>query len=173
MTYKKPNTHEATHSAPAPKDKIIFSWIAPEYVQHQKSARWYVIAGVATLLFLIWAIFTGSWSMTFAIIVFAAVYQYTHAYHPPKNIQITVSEMGIGIGKMFFPYSHIQAFWIIYKPGLQTLNLRVSKSFFSDVMIQLNSQDPVELRQYLVGQIAEWEGKDERIGDLFLRLLKL
>jgi hypothetical protein len=155
------------------KNKIIFSWIAPEYIRHQKSARWYVIALSALMFFLLWAFLARSWSMALAIIVFSAVYQFTHAYHPPKNIRIRVSEMGIDVGGMFFPYSHIQAFWIIYKPGLTTLNLRITRHFFSDVIIQLNGQDPVPLRQYLVGQIAEWEGKDERLGDLFLRLLKL
>jgi hypothetical protein len=165
MTQQKTKT--TTH------EKIIMSWVAPEYVQHQKSARWYVMAVAALILFLLWAFIMKNWTMAVALLVFSAVYQYTHSYHPPKHIKIIVSEMGIGVGNLFFPYSHIQAFWIIYKPGLRTLNLRISKSFFSDVMIQLNDMDPVTLRQYLVGQIPEWEGKDERIGDLILRLLKL
>jgi hypothetical protein len=154
-------------------DKIILSWIAPEYIQHQKSARWYAIAIIALLAFLAWAFYTNNWTMAAAFIVFAAVYQYLSTYHPPKNIKIIVTEMGVGLGHMFFPYSHIQAFWIIYKHDLKTLNLRVSKHFFSDVTIHLNTQNPVEVRHYLVGQIPEWEGQDERIGYMFLRILKL
>ncbi len=173
LKYKDLIKQKMTDKKTKTGDKIIISWIAPEYIQHQKSARWYMIAGTALLLFLVWAIYTKSWSMALAIIVFSLVYQYTQSNHPPKDIKIAVTESGIGVGKMFFPYSHIQAFWIINKPGLKTLNLRVSKSFFSDVIIQLNNQDPVVLRQYLVGQVAEWEGKDERLGDVFLRLLKL
>jgi hypothetical protein len=159
----KPKTH----------DKIILSWIAPEYIQHQKSARWYVIAAVALLAFVAWAVLTNNWTMAAAFIVFAAVYQYLSAYHPPRDIKITVTEMGIGLGKRLFPYSHIQAFWIIYKHDYKTLNLRLSKHFFSDITIHLNSQDPVELRHFLVGQVPEWEGQDERVGDMLLRLLKL
>lgn len=155
------------------KNKVVLSWIAPEYTSHKKSARWYIIAGIGLILLLIWAAFSKSWSMAIAVIVFAGVYQYTHTYHPPKNIKITVSEMGIGVGNLFFPYNHIKAFWIIYKPGLKTLNLHIAKGFFSDVIIQLNGQDPLPLRKYLVGQIAEWEGRDERLGDMILRLLKL
>jgi hypothetical protein len=154
-------------------DRIVISWIAPEYIRHQKSARWYLIAGVVVLITLVWAFFTGNWSMALAVLVFTGVYQYINTKHPPKNIRIEISEMGIKVGEMFFPFSNIQAFWIIYENGLRTLNLRVSKHFFSDIIIQLDDQDPVEVRQYLVGQIAEWEGKSEKVGDMLLRLLRL
>ncbi len=158
---------------PHPEGKTVISWIAPEYVRHEKSARWYYFAGIAALVTVIYAVFSGNWSMALAVLVYAGVYQYTHTYHPPKNIRINITEFGISVGHLFFPYSHIQAFWIIYKPGLKTLNLRVAGAFWSDIVIQLNDQDPVELRSYLVGQVHEWEGKDERLGELILRLLKL
>ena len=111
--------------------------------------------------------------MALAALVFAAVYLFTHEYHPPKNIPVEISDMGIRIGHMFFPYSHIKAFWIIYKHDWKTLNLRVAKGWFSDFAIHLNGVDPVEIRNYLVGQVPEWEGKEEQLGDIILRLLKL
>jgi hypothetical protein len=61
----------------------------------------------------------------------------------------------------------------MYKPGLKTLNLRVHRQFYSDTIIQLMDEDPAQIRNYLVGQIPEWEGKEERLQDLILRLLKL
>jgi len=159
--------------ARSPEGKTIITWIAPEYISHRKSTKWYVIAGTVVAAVIAFAFIYGNWTMALAVIVFTAVYQLTHTYHPPKNIKISVTELGIRVGHMFFPYSHIQAFWIFYKPGLQTLNLRVAKNFWSDIIVQLNDQDPVEVRSYLVGQVPEWEGKDERLGDLFLRLLRL
>jgi hypothetical protein len=155
------------------QDRIVFSWMSPDYVKHDKSARWYIVAGIVLALLLVWATLSKNWTMFAAFVVFSAVYLYTHAYHPPKDIKIIVREQGIGVGELFFPYTHIQAFWIIYKPGVKTLNLRITKDYFTDVVIHLNDQDPLPLRQYLVGQIVEWEGKDEQIKDVILRLLKL
>ncbi len=160
-------------STPKGEDRVVLSWVAPEYIQHQKSARWYQVAGTVVGISMIWTYLSGNWSMSLAILVLAVVYQYLHSYHPPKDIDVIISEMGIRIGEKFYPYSHIKAFWIIYSHGLRTLNLRLADNFFYDVAIQLNDQDPVTLRQYLVGEIAEWEGKEERLGDMMLRLLKL
>lgn len=172
----KKHQNQPVYPAPHhPHEKPVFSWIAPEYIQHRKGSKWYIIAGAVALIATVWAFVTGNWSMGLAIITFSAVYQYTQAYHPPKHVEIVLSDLGVRLGHQFFPYSHIRAFWILYKPGMAitTLNIRVAKNFFSDIAIQLNGQDPVPIRQFLVGQIAEWEGKDERLGDMFLRLLKL
>lgn len=160
-------------NSPKGHERVVFSWTAPEYIQHQKGPRWYVGAAVLLLLLLGWGFYSGNWTMVVALIVFAVVYQYLHAYHPPKETHIKISELGISVGDMFYAFSHIQAFWIIYQHGLKTLNVRVSKNLFSDIIIQLGEQDPVEVRQYLVGQIPEWEGKEEKLSDLILRLLKL
>jgi hypothetical protein len=168
---KTKESYHLTHKAK--EGATVISWIAPEYTSYSKSSRWYIAAGLVVVLTLIYAAITSNWTMGLAVIVFTAVYQYTHVYHPPKNIRIELTEFGIRMPGVFFPYSQIQAFWIYYKPGLKTLNLRVAKRFWADVVIQLGEQDPVEVRSFLVGQIAEWEGKDERLSELFLRILKL
>lgn len=164
---------EKEKNKPKKEEKIIISWNAPEYLVHDKGKQWYLVAGIILLITVIISIFTDNVTLALALIVLAAVYYHTHRFHPPKDIEIKITEMGMKIGKMFFPYSHIQAFWIIRKNGLNTLNLRVAGKYFSEVIIQLNDQDPVPVREYLVGQIPEWEGKEESASDTLLRLLKL
>ncbi|HLG25207.1 MAG TPA: hypothetical protein VI588_00215 [Candidatus Gracilibacteria bacterium] len=154
-------------------DRVVLSWEAPEYIQQHKGPRWYIGAGIVLAVTVAIALLTDNWTLALAALAFAGVYQYTHTHHPPKMTEVRITEMGIYVGEMFFPYSHIQAFWIIYANGTKTLNLRVIGRMFSDVIIQMNHQNPVEVRQYLVGQIPEWEGKNERLGDILLRLLKL
>lgn len=155
-------------------DKAVFTWIAPEYIQHPKSKIWYLAAAVLVAAVILFDLLTEDFTMALAVVVLAGVYLYIHSHHPPKDIKITVSRMGIKVGKMIFPFSSIQAFWIIYEPPhITTLNLRVKEHFFSDIVIQLNHEDPVPVREYLCGQIPEWEGKTERTSDILLRLLKL
>jgi hypothetical protein len=153
--------------------KAVFQWIAPEYIRHEKSKNWYFGATLVLVATILLAYYTANWSMALAVLVFAGVYLFTHQYHPPKDVHVVISDLGIRMGHMFFFYSDIKAFWIIYKPDWKTLNLRVSKHWFSEISIHLNGMDPVEIRHYLVGQVPEWEGKDEKFGDIILRLLKL
>jgi hypothetical protein len=181
QTTKKEKTHGhfMPHIPDSPHelalyDRAVFTWIAPEYIQHPKSKSWFLGAAVISIVVVILDILTNNLTMALAVVVLAAVYYYVHTHHPPKDIKITVSRMGIKVGNMIFPYSSIQAFWIIYTPPhITTLNLRVKEHFFSDINIQLNHEDPVPIREFLCGQIPEWEGKGERLGDVILRLLKL
>ncbi len=152
----------------------IFTWRAYEYIQHPKGKTWYVLEAIAVAIFLGITIFTKNYTTALAMVTFLAVYHYIHEKHPPKEIEIKVSRMGIKVGEMIFPYDHIKAFWIIYNPPyVKTLNLHVSKRLYSDVMIQLGDQNPAEIREFLCGQIPEVEGKTERFTDMILRLLKL
>ena len=167
------NQQELGQNTDNQSDKVLLTWDAPEYVQYHKSPRWYLTAVIIVIITAIAALLTDNWTMALATITFAGVYQYIHKHHPPKIITITLTNMGIRIGKKFIPYSHIQAFWIIYHEGMKTLNLKVIKSFYSDTIIHFNGQDPVEVRRILVSQIPEWEGKNERLSDVILRLLRL
>ena len=165
-----PATEEELHLY----DEAVFAWTAPEYIQHAKSKLWYAVEAAAAALLLIYAVLSGNYTMALALLVLAAVYHYLHEKHPPKNIKIVVSNMGIKVGAMIFPYDHVQAFWMMYHPPyLKTLNLRIRKHFFSDVVIQLADMNPASVRHFLCGQIPELEGKTEQFGDTLIRLLKL
>ncbi len=154
-------------------EKTIISWIAPEYIKHEKTKMWYIIALIIAILSVIYSFFTGNWSMGLVIITFAIIYIYIQEYHPPKNIEIKITDLGIHIGSMFIQYQQIKAFWIIYKEHHKSLNLLVTGKTYPEIKIQLNQQSPVEVRNYLLTQIPEIEGKDETFSDVLVRLLKL
>lgn len=155
------------------KEHAVISWIAPEYIQHNKDKKWYLIAFIICAVSVILALILDNWTMALAIITFAGVYHYVQTTHPPKDIAIIITELGIHIGELFIPFSHINAFWIIYSAHNKTLNLHVKNRIYSEYIIQLNGQNPSGVRNYLLGQIAEWEGKQERFIDIVLRLFKL
>lgn len=167
------NKQETSPDIDHRRDKVLLTWNAPEYLQYHKSPSWYLTAVIIVIVTAVAALLTDNWSMALATITFAGVYQYIHKHHPPKITTISFTDMGIWIGKKFIPYSHIQAFWIIYHEGMKSLNLRVMKSFYADTVIHFNGQDPAEVRRILVSQVPEWEGKNERLSDVILRLLRL
>ncbi len=154
--------------------KGVFSWTAPEYLQHPKSRRWYIIAACVLAVMIVLALLLKDWTLALALLVFGPVYYYFQEYHSPRQVSVVISDMGIKVGNQVYPYTHIKAFWIMYHPPfLKTLNLSIHKKTFSDVIIQLEDQDPVALRHFLCGQIHEWEGKNERLSEIILRILKL
>ena len=154
-------------------DEAIVSWTAPEYIRHEKGEKWFLIAGVFMLAFVIYGLFTNAWTFSLALVVVSAVYYLLHFEHP-NNVEVIISDMGIKVGKRVYPYNKIQAFWIIYHPPhVETLNIRTGSKLLPDISIQLNGQDPAPIREYLAGQIPEWEGKEENFTDILVRLFKI
>ena len=168
-----PQRHQSSSTAKKlSTSKIILEWSAPEYVQHEKSRRWYAIALAIGILLIILAIINDNLTMAMAIVVFAGVYYYMQINHKPGVIKVRIGDMGIFVGNMYFPFSRVTAFWFVDGPGVHTLNLRISGRYHSDVIIQLGHQNPGIVRDVLIGRIPEWEGKNEPFFDIILRLLK-
>jgi hypothetical protein len=154
--------------------KAVFSWIAPEYLQHPKTARWWVYAGIVLLIAIIIEALTGSWTMILATVVFAGVYAYMHEFQPPRHTKIVLSDIGIKVGNQKIPYSGIESFWVLYEPPhTSTLNFRLRRQFFPDLVIELEDQDPASVREYLTSFVPELTNQKAKTTDLILRLLKL
>lgn len=151
----------------------VIKWEAPEYIKHEKSLIWFIIASIIAIGLIVYAGFVGNWTMIVAIVVVSALYVWMHG-QTPKNIQILVSRTGIKFGEKEIPYQNISNFWIIYHPPyVKTLNIKSNSRFFPDLAIELGEQDPAELRTFLCEHVREEEGKVEHFSDTVIRLLKL
>ena len=181
--FKKPQSsyHPSVYEAnldrehPFPDfNRAAFSWVAPEYLQHPKSVRWWVIAGMVFLMAVIIEALVANWTMLAATFAFALVYAYLHYFHPPRRTKVNISELGIKLGHKKVPYEEIESFWIIYDPPqTKKLYLRVKDKLIPDLVIELEQQDPEAIRRYLETRLVEITGMRESFTDLLLRLLKL
>lgn len=171
LAKEKRNAEMSAH--PFHYGEEIFAWVAPQYIKHEKNVYWYLFAGLLAIILAIWGLFSDAWTFSLVIIVFCAVY-YLHHFEHPHDVNIVISEMGIKVGKKVIPFRNIRAFWLYYLPGhVEVLNLLTTDSLFPEISIQLNGQDPVPVRNYLLKQIPEWEGKEESLLEAVLRLLKI
>lgn len=151
----------------------LISWEAPEFIQHEKSWLWFVIAALAAVAFGTWAVLTANWTLVVAIVVISVLYIWLHG-QTPRNIEVQISKTGIRVGNKEIPYQNMESFWIIYHPPhVKTLNIKSNSRFHPDLSIDLDQQDPAELRTFLCAHVKEDEGKEEHLSDIFIRLLKL
>jgi hypothetical protein len=153
-------------------NNAVISWEAPEYVQHEKGWKWFVLAGIAVLALIAYAVITSNWTLAVALIVLSAVYVWQHFYKP-NHVEIIISEAGIKVGNREYPFHDIKSFWIYYNNHVKSLNLRSNSRFLPDVSIQLGDQHPTELREFLCRHLREIEGKKETFSEHLIRLLKL
>src|SRR3989338_2243726 len=118
-------------------NEAVFEWRAPEYLHHEKSLLWFVIAGIVALVLIIYGLMTDGWTFSVAIAVFAGTYYLFHRT-PPPIVDIKISKMGVKIGHHIFPYSHIKGFWIVYTPPfVAKLYLKMTSKFHPDISVAL------------------------------------
>lgn len=154
-------------------NQVLLSWKAPEFINHQRSTTWFLVAGGLLTFLIAYALITQSATMAIVFIVLAGVYYLTHNQEP-KIIDVKITELGLLVDQKFYPYHMINSFWMVYQPPyVQTINLRLGTKMSSKVTIQLDRQNPVEVRKLLSKEIPEIEGQDETLADIFIRLLRL
>ena len=156
------------------QNRAVFFWETPEYAHHEKSNKWYMVAGGILLFFVLIGIFTGSASMAIAFLLLGGVYYISHQ-KKPKHIHVIISELGINFGHRYYPYNIIDSFWVLYQPPhLTTLNLKLNKGAMRVISIELSKEiSPGDLRDYLLTQVPEQEGKEEGFIDAISRKFKL
>lgn len=158
--------------AEATEDTIL-EWVAPDRLKHEKGWQWFVAAGTLLILLLGYAFATNSWTMAVAFIVLAGVYMISH-HTDPKAMQVRITTLGIYAGKRKFPFNQVKAFWLIYEPPhVKVLKLMTTDKIMGEVTIQLDGQNPGEVRNVLLKQIPEYEGRGESLVDVIIRMAKL
>ncbi len=154
-------------------DRALLSWLAPRFLRYPRSTSWFVgVFGISGLL--AWyAVLTEAWTMLVVFIILPMVLVLEHR-HKPENVRVVISEYGIGYGAVQVPYSQIKCFWIGHHPPMvDELHLVVNSRWMPEVVIPLMGNDPALIRQFMVTQAPEWEGKKLSMMDVLIRLLRL
>lgn len=154
-------------------DKSVVEWTASEYIKYKKGWLWYTIFSVTMLVSVYEAYVYSSVTFALALTIFLVAYIIFDLKNP-KAVKISISEMGIKVGKNVYQFSRIKAFWILYNPPMvSTLNIRVHNELMTDVEIQLDGMNPVEIYNFLSTKLPELEGKEEGFIKGLARFLKL
>jgi len=173
---KKESRQQLLHevkNAPSSYDNAVFSWVAPEYVMHDRGLVWKISMILLVVIVAALSLHFQAWSFALVVVVFSAVYALIHLQHP-RNIEIKISEIGVKVGYKKYTFTKIRAFWFIYEPNyVETLNLRVEGNFTGEITIQLAGMDPAPIRDFLINKIPELEGKTESFSDVLIRLFKI
>lgn len=163
-------------SASVPKnafEQVLFGWYAPEFLRYPKGWKWVTLALLIDFGFLTWAYLVDSWAMMLVFVVLPVVY-YLEQRVQPKSTEVLVSQYGIKFGIHQIPYSDMKGFWIFHEPPyVDELHIKTNRRMHPEITIPLMGMDPTILRQYLVTQIPEFEGKKRSLLDILIHLLRL
>ncbi len=156
------------------KEKPLASWQASEYTHSEKSGAWYIGLFALSGLLIVWSIFTKNYLFTL-IVPMGAVVIYMLSQRKSEMINIVITPDGVKINDRLYSYDEdLAKFWIIYKPHgeVKTLNFD-QRGIRPNLVIQLEDQNPLKIREILLKYLAEDVTREEGGIDRLARTLGL
>lgn len=149
----------------------LLAWQAPTRIDHDRSARWYTVAGLIAGTLILYGVVTNAWSMSLVVALVAGLYFVVrNQKHQPHSIRLL--PLGIEYDGTLEPWDRWQDFWILAGNGFAELHIN-RKGFRSELQILTGEQDPFAVRDTLIQFIPQSGDKRERILDAFIRYCKI
>lgn len=144
------------------------SWQAHEYFHQEKSSDWFWGLGIIAITAAVLAIILGNTLFALVILLFAFAAS-LQAHRQPKLVTFELTSRGIVIDHMLYPYSTLEAFWIvdqhIKKPEPKIL-IKSKRFLFSYIHMPVEGVDIDDVRDYLLMYL-----KEEELEESFLEKL--
>jgi hypothetical protein cdiviTM7_02271 len=167
---------ETQEFKPSPSDGIDLTepiaWNAPEGVQVQRGAVWYVLfaivlAGLMALAILVFQ----NW--TFAILLpIMAVALFVLSNKNPQTINYAISPKGIYIADTLHDFSEFRAFGLLHENDQHSILLLPVKRFSPGLTIYFSEAEGEKIVDMLGARLPMQEIKPDAL-EKFIRLIKL
>lgn len=123
------STTERSEAYVPEEDNLTFvEWTASEFVDHQKSIKWFLGLGIFTIVLGVFVfIVTGrDWFGPVVIAMLAIIFG-VGAARKPRELAFTISAKGIQIGERLFAYEDLKSFSLMDEGSIEKIVLTPSK----------------------------------------------
>jgi hypothetical protein len=153
--------------------EVLLQWQAPTIVRHERTKRWYVVAGVFAALCVAYALWSGAWS--FALVIAAIVLSYfvSHRSSHVPEVQVAITKNGVLYNGTFTRWNNITCFWLLSFPGWKELHIQKTQGLLREITVQLGDITVPDIRALLSQYTQEHPDQKERLLDRIIRLCKL
>ena len=139
------------------KNQNSISWQAPEFKHYKKNAGWYVtLISITILIIGFFVIIQKDYFAAITIAILAVMIIY-FSRQKPQIIEIHLTNKDVHQGNLHIPYKQIKHFWIVNKEPHKTLNFETSAYMNRLMVVELDEQDPDEIREFLLDFLPEHE----------------
>ncbi len=136
------------------KITTFLTWEAPEFRHYPKNIAWYITLLFIVGLLALYQIFQRDWFGAISISIIAA-FVVLYARHKPGMMAVQITDAGIHLGDTHIPYTHIKHFWIVHNENHQVLNIETTAYINHMLSVELEDQDPDEVRDILQEMLPE------------------
>jgi len=153
-----------------PKNK--FRFFVPQFTEREKAPGWYTTIGIAGLVIALFFIFFMHRYLAAVVTILSVIVLFKYAGLKPKKQEIQISDEGIKIGTIFYPYEKLVGFWFVSNDDGLLLYLKTKRRFFANIALTIENRDPDEIRIILSPHLPELTSQGEDILDRVGRIIK-
>ncbi len=154
--------------------QVVFSWQHQDYVPYQKDKKWYLISLAILAVVVAWSFWQQNYLFGIFLIMFYMVVLLFENQRP-EMVDFVITPVGLKSGQRFYQWRLIDHFYIIYRAqGVKNLYVEFKNQLRGRLVIPLDNQDAVAVREYLLKFLTEdLEREAEPISEQLRRFLKL
>lgn len=164
-----PNTDEAAPITDDGRSQSV-TWTASEFVAHEKSADWYVLLILGTLLLAALVFFLTKDFISVGVVVVAGLLLAVYGAHQPRQLEYLVDNRGIGIGQKHFTYDEFKSFSVAPEGALSSLVFMPLKRFAVPTTIYYAPDDEERILSILSDHLPLEEHRADAVDSLMRRI---
>jgi hypothetical protein len=151
---------------------VLLHWRAATQTDHQRSTRWYIVAGVIAGGCIGYGLISGAWSFALVVTLIVGAYAFLH-HAPVATAEMVIAEDGLTYNGIFAPWSNVLDFWFIELPGCTELHVMKKTGGIRELSLQTGDIPVPQLRAVLSRFLTERPDQKERLLDRIIRISKL
>lgn len=140
-------------------EQAPLKWKAREYIHSEKTTDWFWSVGLIALVLIIIAILMEN--ILFALVIIIATIALTLlAVRKPEVIEIEVTQRGIRVDSVLYPYASLDSFWVEDRFFEDKLILKSNKPLTPLIILPVENIDPHILQDFLLNYLPEEEHEE-------------
>jgi hypothetical protein len=143
------------------ENQNTLSWEAAEFKHYPKNMGWYVVLIAVTLMVMAFFIIIQSDIFAAVSLGILALLIIFFAGQKPQRVEIELNSKGVRFGNITYPYKQLKYFWVVHNERHRTINFHTSALLNSVLILELESQDPEQAREYLLQYLPEHSETEE------------
>lgn len=154
--------------------QVVFAWQHLDHVAYIKDKRWYILSVIVLALVVAWSVWDKNYLFAVFLVMFYMVVL-LYANRQPEMVDFIITPLGVKSGSKFHAWNKFSDFYIIYRAeGIKNLYLEFVNPISGRLIVPLDGQNAVAIRQYLLKFLAEdLEREAEPLSEQLRRWLRI
>lgn len=149
----------------------LLEWDGLIQPEHQRSRRWYMLAGGIVISVSAVSIITGAWSVALVTLLCSGLYVLSHN-HTPSPRRLSIYDHGVVFDGAYHTWNEFRAYWFLRTREYTELHLERADGR-PPLILQTGPIHPDRIKQELSPYIVEDTKKTENILETISRICKL